>query len=54
MFVNGLGAVATGATTVVVILSKFIEGAWITVITIPTILAVMYTVHRHYDALRRS
>lgn len=54
MFVNGSGAVATGATTVVVILSKFTEGAWITVITIPTILAVMYTVHRHYDRIARE
>ncbi len=51
MFVNGLGAVATGATTVLVILSKFMEGAWITVITIPSILIVMYGVRKHYDRI---
>ena len=51
MFVNGLGAVATGATTVVVILSKFIDGAWITVIAIPALLGLMYTVHRHYQSI---
>jgi amino acid transporter len=49
MIVNGLGALATGATTAVVIISKFTEGAWITVITIPSILIVMYGVRRHYQ-----
>ena len=51
MFVNGLGAIATGATTVVVILSKFVEGAWITVVVIPTLLCVMYAVRRHYEKI---
>jgi hypothetical protein len=51
MFVNGLGALATGATTVIVILSKFTEGAWITVITIPGILALMCSVRRHYTRI---
>ena len=33
--INGLGAVATSATVVVVIVSKFMEGAWITLLVIP-------------------
>jgi len=49
MFVNALGAFATGITVIVVILAKFMEGAWITVVTIPAILAFMYGVRRHYD-----
>ena len=53
-FVNGLGAAATGATVVVVILSKFAEGAWITVVTIPAILLLMYGVRRHYDNIGRE
>ncbi len=48
MFVNGIGAIATGATVVVVIISKFVEGAWITVVTVPAILLLMYGVRRHY------
>jgi amino acid transporter len=51
MFINGLGALATGATTVVVILSKFMEGAWVTVITIPLILLLFYGVRRHYQRI---
>lgn len=54
MFVNGLGALATGATVVVVILSKFMEGAWITVVTIPAILLLMYGVRKHYNSIQRE
>lgn len=54
MFVNGLGATATGATVIVVIISKFAEGAWITVVTIPAILLVMYGVRRHYNNIGRE
>jgi amino acid transporter len=51
MFVNGLGAVATGITVIVVMVAKFAEGAWITVLLIPTIVIVMNTVRRHYHAV---
>ncbi len=54
MFINGLGALATGATVIVVIVAKFTEGAWITVVTIPAILALMYGVRHHYDNLQRE
>lgn len=54
MLVNGLGATATGITVVVVLAAKFAEGAWITVLLIPLLLAVMVSVHRHYVALGRE
>jgi amino acid transporter len=46
--VNGLGAVATGVTVVVVLVAKFVEGAWLTVLLIPGLLLVMGAVRRHY------
>jgi amino acid transporter len=49
MFVNGLGAFVTGITVVVVLVAKFIEGAWITMLLIPALLLLMYAVHRHYQ-----
>ena len=49
MFVNGLGALVTGITVLVVLVAKFIDGAWITVILIPGLLVLMYAVHRHYE-----
>jgi amino acid transporter len=48
MFVNGFGAVATGITTVVVLLAKFVEGAWITVLLIAVMIVFMRAVNRHY------
>ena len=45
---NGLGAVATGITLVVVLVAKFTAGAWITAILVPLIIATMYSIKRHY------
>jgi len=49
MFVNGLGALATGITVVVVLVAKFTEGAWITILLIPSLILMMRMVRRHYD-----
>ena len=49
MFINGLGALVTGITVVVVLVAKFVAGAWITMLLIPGILILMYAVRRHYE-----
>lgn len=49
MFVNGLGAVATGITVLVVAVAKFAEGAWITVLLIPALILLMLAIRRHYN-----
>jgi amino acid transporter len=54
MLVNGLGALATGATTAVVLAAKFTEGAWVVALLVPAMLAVMYGVRRHYDRVERE
>jgi amino acid transporter len=46
--VNGLGGFVTGVTVVVVLLAKFAEGAWMTVIFIPLLMLLFCTVRRHY------
>jgi hypothetical protein len=48
MFVNGVGAVATGLTTMVVLASKFLDGAWVTALLVPTLILIMYSVKKHY------
>jgi hypothetical protein len=48
MFVNGLGALATGITTVVVLVAKFVEGAWITALLVIGLILLMRAVKRHY------
>src|ERR1700682_6248601 len=47
-FVNGLGAFVTGITVIVVLVAKFLEGAWITVIFIPFLIFFFLQVARHY------
>jgi hypothetical protein len=54
MIVNGVGAVATGITTVVVLLAKFAEGAWITVLLILVMILFMRAVNRHYVRVNRE
>jgi amino acid transporter len=49
MLLNGLGAVATGITTVVVLVAKFVDGAWITVLLIPALIVMMRSIQRHYS-----
>ncbi|HXM59653.1 MAG TPA: APC family permease [Terriglobales bacterium] len=46
--VNGLGATVTGITTLVVLVAKFVEGAWITLLFIPATIFLFALVRRHY------
>jgi len=49
--VNAVGAVATGITLCIIIVAKFSEGAWMTLIMIPALLGVMLGVGRHYKRI---
>jgi amino acid transporter len=51
--VNGVGAAATGGVTLIVVLTKFAEGAWIVTVAIPLLVLAMLGVRRHYDGLAR-
>jgi len=50
--VNGLGALVTGITVVVVLVAKFAEGAWITLLFIPLTMVLFTVVRRHYHSVR--
>jgi hypothetical protein len=54
MALNGLGAVATGITTLVVLVAKFVDGAWITALLVALMIAAMRLVHRHYVRVARE
>jgi hypothetical protein len=49
--VNGLGGFVTGVTVIVVLVAKFAEGAWITVIFIPLLIFLFRIVRRHYHMI---
>jgi amino acid transporter len=54
MLINSFGAVATGITLLVVLVAKFRDGAWITVILVPLLILVMSSVKRHYKGVART
>jgi amino acid transporter len=54
MVINGVGALATGITTVVVLVAKFSEGAWITALLIPLLILLMSAVKKHYARVDRE
>jgi amino acid transporter len=53
-FVNGFGAVATGLTTIVVLVAKFVAGAWVTALLVPVLIGIMWVVKRHYSRVKRE
>jgi len=52
--VNALGALATGITTVVVLVAKFVDGAWITALLVAIMIVLMRMVKRHYVRVERE
>jgi amino acid transporter len=50
--VNGLGGMVTGATTLIVLVAKFAEGAWITLLFIPSTIVLFVLVRRHYHSIK--
>ncbi len=50
---NGVGAAVTGLVTVIVIATKFAEGAWMVIIAIPILIWLFYLVRRHYRSIGR-
>ncbi len=54
LVMNATGAVATGATLVVVLASKFVEGAWITILLVAFIFVLLRHIRSHYDFIAKA
>jgi amino acid transporter len=46
--INAVGCVATGLVALVVVVSKFTEGAWIPAVLIPAMVVMFRSINRHY------
>jgi hypothetical protein len=46
--INGVGALVTGTTVIIVGVSKFTQGAWITVLLIPVLVVIFHQIRGHY------
>jgi amino acid transporter len=51
--INTVGATVTGIVTLLVIETKFTEGAWAVIVAIPLLIAAFYGIKRHYRRVAR-
>jgi len=51
--INAVGCVATSVVLVVVIASKFGDGAWLSITIMALLVPIFYSIHRHYSHVRR-
>src|SRR6185295_2904707 len=52
--INGFGMVLTGAVLIVVLITKFLLGAWIAIAAMAVIYITMVGIRRHYDHVARE
>ncbi|MEU1393714.1 MULTISPECIES: APC family permease [unclassified Nonomuraea] len=52
--VNATGATVTAAVLVIVLVTKFANGAWLVCLAIPGLFALMKGIRRHYDQVRAA
>jgi amino acid transporter len=46
--INAIGALVTGLTVVIIAVTKFVDGAWITLIVIPSVIVLFLRIRSHY------
>jgi len=51
--INAVGATATGVVTLVVVWTKFAEGAWLVTVAVPLLVASFLGINRHYRRFAR-
>lgn len=51
MVVNSLGSVVTAVVMMIFAITKFADGAYIVIILTPILVAIFWTIHRHYQKL---
>ncbi|MFM7312535.1 MAG: APC family permease [Cyanobium sp.] len=51
--INGVGAGITGVVGLVLLFSKFTQGAWVVVVTIPILVSIFLRIRTHYNHVAR-
>lgn len=52
--INGIGAVLTLSTTIIISATKFVHGAWIVFILIPLFTYIMLRIKKHYNTVAKE
>jgi amino acid transporter len=50
--VNGIGATASAIVMLDIAITKFMAGAWIVILLVPTLVFIFFNIHRHYIGLK--
>ena len=50
-FVNGFGTLITAATLVIILIMKFLSGAWVTLLLIVALVVMMLKIKEHYNSV---
>lgn len=48
-FVNGFGALITGIVVLIIMITKFVHGAWMVLVFIPIMVWIFKKIHHHYQ-----
>ncbi len=52
--INAIGLTMTGIVLVIVLITKFLAGAWIAIVTMAAIFGLMRLIRKHYDTVARE
>jgi amino acid transporter len=52
--INAIGLTATGSVLIVVVVTKFLAGAWIAVVAMGALFVIMRMIRKHYDTVARE
>ena len=52
--INAIGCVCTGTVLVIVVVTKFMAGAWIAILAMASLFVMMKLIRKHYDTVARE
>lgn len=52
--INAIGCACTATVLVIVVVTKFLAGAWIAILAMGLLFGIMKLIHRHYDTVARE
>jgi hypothetical protein len=51
LWINSIGALTTGCALIVIVVAKFSDGAWITVLVLPIVIGMLKLIQRYYGRI---
>lgn len=52
--INSIGLLCTGTVLIIVVVTKFLVGAWIAILAMGGLFVIMKAIHKHYDTVARE